>query len=141
MIFEGATHVWREIYMDGRPHPAKGTISIRPTSVTPWGAGRATRWLSTWWDSTKQTWMDYFGHPHTRHAAHRREILAAGQEHAALRGDRFDDPGAHTEAVHASAGTSRWNPTGELDRVHLPGEQQEHLHRLTISGHPIFPGN
>src|SRR5262245_58309936 len=21
MIFEGATHVWREIYMDGRPHP------------------------------------------------------------------------------------------------------------------------
>ena len=21
MIFEGATHIWREIYMDGRPHP------------------------------------------------------------------------------------------------------------------------
>ena len=25
-IFEGGAHVWREIFMDGRPHPAKDTL-------------------------------------------------------------------------------------------------------------------
>ena len=27
MIFEGATHVWREIYVDGRPHPAGDALN------------------------------------------------------------------------------------------------------------------
>jgi len=26
MIFEGGTHIWREIYMDGRPHPPRDSL-------------------------------------------------------------------------------------------------------------------
>ena len=43
VIFEGGAHVWREIHMDGRPHPTDRS-STRRISVIRWGAGKAIRW-------------------------------------------------------------------------------------------------
>ena len=59
MIYEGGTHIWRVIYMDGRPHPK--AEALNPTwlghSVGRW---EATRWSSTSWATTKaagSTWL------------------------------------------------------------------------------------
>ena len=34
MVFEGGTHVWREIHMDGRAHPKNDTIKGLPATAT-----------------------------------------------------------------------------------------------------------
>ena len=52
MIFEGATHIWREIYMDGRAFP-EATRSTPPTSATRSAAGKATRSSSRTRGSTR----------------------------------------------------------------------------------------
>ena len=53
MIFEGATHIWREIYMDGRKFPEGDALN--PTylgySVGRWE--NATRWSSRTRASTR----------------------------------------------------------------------------------------
>ena len=65
MIFEGATHIWREIYMDGRKFPEGDALN--PTYLG-YSIGR-------WQDKdtlivenkgfNENSWLDYFGHPHT----------------------------------------------------------------------------
>ena len=64
MIFEGATHIWREIYMDGRKFPEGDALN--PTYLG-YSIGR-------WEGDTlvvenkgfnENSWFDYFGHPHT----------------------------------------------------------------------------
>src|SRR5260370_4366304 len=64
MIFEGATHIWREIYMDGRPHPQGDELN--PTylghSVGRWEGDTLVIDVVGF---NEATWMDYFGHPHT----------------------------------------------------------------------------
>ena len=65
MIFEGATHIWREIYMDGRKFPEGDALN--PTYLG-YSIGR--------WENpdtlvvenkgfNENSWLDYFGHPHT----------------------------------------------------------------------------
>ena len=65
MIFEGATHIWREIFMDGRAASRRATRSTRPISATRSAAGKATRSSSDVVGFNEATWLDYFGHPHT----------------------------------------------------------------------------
>ena len=64
VIFEGGGHVWREIHMDGRPHP-KGD-ALNPTyfghSVGRWEGD--TLVVDTVGYNEK-TWLDYAGHMHT----------------------------------------------------------------------------
>jgi hypothetical protein len=65
MIFEGATHIWREIYMDARKFPEGDALN--PTYLG-YSIGR-------WQDKdtlvvenkgfNENSWLDYFGHPHT----------------------------------------------------------------------------
>ena len=64
IIFEGGGHVWREIHLDGRPHP-KGD-ALNPTyfghSVGHWE--NDTLVVDTVGYNEK-TWLDYSGHMHT----------------------------------------------------------------------------
>ena len=64
MIFEGATHVWREIYMDGRQHPDGDALN--PTylghSVGRWEGDTLVVDVVGF---NEETWLDYYGHPHT----------------------------------------------------------------------------
>ena len=64
MVFEGATHIWREIYMDGRPHPQGDALN--PTylghSVGRWEGDTLVI------DSigfTDRTWLDDHGNRHS----------------------------------------------------------------------------
>ena len=105
MIFEGATHIWREIYMDGRPHPTGRRAESRPISGTQWATGTG---------DTLVVDVVGFNEDHVgrllrpsahRPAARRREVLASEQEHAALRSDDRR-PGRLHEAVQRGVGHS-----------------------------------
>src|SRR6187399_1296783 len=94
MIFEGATHIWREIFMDGREHP-KGD-ALNPTylghSVGRWEGDTLVIDVVGF---NEGTWIDYYGHPHTRllHVVER----IARPDKATLRYEAtIDDPGAYT---------------------------------------------
>ena len=64
IIFEGGGHVWREIHLDGRPHPEGEALN--PTyfghSVGRWEGD--TLVVDTVGYNEK-TWLDYSGHMHT----------------------------------------------------------------------------
>ena len=95
MVFEGATHIWREIYVDGRAHPQGDALN--PTYL-----GHA---VGHWDHDTlvvdvvgfnENTWLDYYGHPHTDllHVVERFTRPNKGTLHyEAL----IDDPGAYSK--------------------------------------------
>ena len=135
MIFEGATHIWREIYMDGRAHPQGDALN--PTylghSVGHWEGDTLVVDVVGF---NEQTWLDYFGHPHT------------DQMHIVERFSRPNKRTLHYEAVvddpaaYAKPFTIRWdipwNASGELSE-YICQENNKYLQRLTDDfGQPIF---
>ena len=135
MIFEGATHIWREIYMDGRPHP-KGD-ELNPTylghSVGHWEGETLVVDVVGF---NEQTWMDYFGHPHTD-MLHVVERFSRPNKNTLAYEATMDDPGAYTKPF-TLRWTINWNPTGELTE-YICQENNKYLQRLTDDlGQPIF---
>ena len=137
MIFEGATHIWREIYMDGRKFPEGDALN--PTYLG-YSVGR--------WENpdtlvvenkgfNENSWLDYFGHPHTDLMEVVRALDAAEQADAPLRGD-----GERSGRVHPGRsrwrGTFRGNADGELPE-YICQENNQYLNRLEDDlGQPIF---
>jgi hypothetical protein len=135
MIFEGATHIWREIYMDGRPHPEGD--GLNPTylghSVGKWEGDTLVVDIVGF---NEQTWMDYFGHPHTD-MLHVVEKFSRPTKNELRYEATFDDPGAYTKPFTVRW-TIPWNPTGELTE-YICQENNKYLQRLTDDfGQPIF---
>jgi hypothetical protein len=135
MIFEGATHIWREISMDGREHP-KGD-ALNPTylghSVGHWEGDTLVVDVVGF---NEATWLDYFGHPHTDqlHVVERFSRPNKGTLHyEAL----IDDPGAYTRPFTV-AWDIPWRANGELTE-YICQENNKYLQRLTDDfGQPIF---
>jgi hypothetical protein len=136
MIFEGATHIWREIYMDGRQFPEGDDLN--PTylgySIGRW-ADKDTLVVETR-GFNENSWLDYFGHPHT-------DLMRVTERwtrpnKATLHYEaRIEDPGAYT-APFTVAWDVPWNPTGELPE-YICQENNQYLNRLTDDlGQPIF---
>lgn len=135
MIFEGATHIWREIYMDGRPHPQGDDLN--PTylghSVGRWEGDKLVVDVVGF---NEQTWLDYFGHPHTD-MLHVVERWSRPDKNTLRYEATVDDPGAYTKPF-TLRWEIRWNPTGELTE-YICQENNKYLHRLTDDlGQPIF---
>jgi hypothetical protein len=135
MIFEGATHIWREIYMDGRPHPEGDALN--PTylghSVGKWEGETLVVDIVGF---NEQTWMDYFGHPHTD-MLHVVEKFSRPTKNELRYEATFDDPGAYTKPFTVRW-TIPWNSTGELTE-YICQENNKYLQRLTDDfGQPIF---
>jgi hypothetical protein len=113
MIFEGATHIWREIFMDGRPHPSGGALN------------RATRLLGgpLQGDARRRN-RRLRGHV-ARLLRPPHQATASSALHApkkgTLRRTTVDDPGAYTKPFKM-AWDVPWNGGGELR--YLPGKQQ-----------------
>ena len=135
MIFEGATHIWREIYMDGRPHPEGDALN--PTylghSVGRWEGDTLVVDVVGF---NENTWIDFFGHPHTDalHVVERFSRLDKATLHYEA---TIDDPGAYT-APWTVAWDIRWRPDGEL-MEYICQENNRYLYRLTDDfGKPIF---
>jgi len=135
LVFEGATHIWREIYMDGRPHPQGDDLN--PTYL-----GHA---VGRWEGDTlvvdvvgfnEQTWLDYYGHPHTD-MLHVVERFSRPDKNTLRYEATVDDRGAYTKPF-TLRWEIRWNPTGELTE-YICQENNKYLHRLTDDlGQPIF---
>ena len=135
MIFEGATHIWREIFMDGRPHPQGDDLN--PTflghSVGRWEGETLVVDVVGF---NEGTWMDYFGHPHTD-MLHVIEKFSRPNKGTLAYEATFDDPGAYTRPFTVRW-TINWNANGELTE-YICQENNKYLQRLTDDfGQPIF---
>jgi hypothetical protein len=102
MVFEGATHIWREIYTDGRPHPTGDELN--PTylghSVGHYEDNGNTLVVDVVGFNEFQ-WVDYFGHPHTDllHVVEKFSRPNKGTLHYEA---MFDDPGAYTKPFNVA---------------------------------------
>jgi len=135
MIFEGATHIWREIYMDGRPHPQGDALN--PTflghSVGRWEGDTL---LIDVVGFNENTWLDYFGHPHTD-KMHVVERFSRPNKNVLHYEATVTDPGAYTRPF-TIAWDVPWEANGELQE-YVCQENNQYLSHLTDDfGQPIF---
>ena len=135
MTFEGATHIWRDIYMDGRPHPSGDDLN--PTylghSVGRWEGDMLVIDVVGF---NEATWLDYSGHPHTDqlHVIEKLSRPNKGTLHYEV---TIDDPGAYTKPWTA-AWNIPWRANGELAE-YICQENNQYLIRLTDDfGQPVF---
>jgi hypothetical protein len=135
MIFEGATHIWREIYMDGRPHPQGDALN--PTylghSVGRWEGDTLVVDVVGF---NENSWLDYFGHPHTD-KLHVVERFTRPNKNTLRYEATVDDPGAYTRPF-TIAWDIPWQADGELQE-YICQENNQYLNRLVDDlGQPIF---
>ena len=136
MIFEGATHIWREIYLDDRPHP-EGDV-LNPTflghSVARWEGDTLVVDVVGF---AETTWIDFYGHPHTD-ALHVVERFSRRDKHTLHYEATIDDPKAYT-APWTVAWDIPWSPDGELMEYICQESNQSYIHHLTDDfGQPLF---
>ena len=135
MIFEGATHIWREIYMDGRRFPEGDALN--PTYLG-YSIGR--------WDGdvlvvenkgfNENSWFDYYGHPHTD-KMHVVERFTRPNKQTLLYEATVTDPGAYTRPFTV-AWDIPFSQTAELPE-YICQENNRFLNRLEDDfGQPIF---
>jgi hypothetical protein len=112
IIFEGGGHVWREIHMDGRPHPA--IEEINPTyfghSVGHWEGD--TLIIDTIGYNEK-TWLDFGGHMHTDQL-HTIEYITRPFKEVLEYRVIIDDPGAYTDTWETQWSIN-WSEGQELE--------------------------
>ena len=135
MIFEGATHIWREIYMDGRKFPEGDELN--PTYLG-YSIGR-------WEGDTlvvenkgfnENSWLDYFGHPHTD-MMHVVERWTRPNKQTLHYEATVNDPGAYTRPF-TFAWDIPWREGAELPE-YICQENNRYLNRLEDDlGQPIF---
>jgi hypothetical protein len=135
MIFEGGTHIWREIYMDGRPHPTGAALN--PTflghSVGRWDGDTLVVDVVGF---NENSWLDYFGHPHTDRL-HVVERFSRPNKSTLHYEADVTDPGAYTRSF-TFAWDIPWDPNGEL-MEYICQENNQYLNHLTDDlGQPIF---
>ena len=135
MIFEGATHIWREIHMDGRPHPQGDALN--PTylghSVGRWEGDTLVVDVVGF---NEGTWLDYFGHPHTD-MLHVVERISRPSKGVLRYEATIDDPGAYTKPFTVGW-TIPWAAQGELTE-YICQENNRFLQKLTDDfGEPVF---
>jgi hypothetical protein len=135
MIFEGATHIWREIFMDGREHP-KGD-ALNPTYLGhSVGHYEGDALVVDVVGFNEATWLDYFGHPHTDQL-HVIERFTRPSKQTLHYEATIDDPGAYTKPFKV-AWDIPWNARGELTE-YICQENNKYLQRLTDDfGKPLF---
>jgi hypothetical protein len=111
MIYEGATHIWRNIYLDGRPHPPADQL-------TPTWLGHS---VGHWEGETlvidvvgfnEGSWIDMGGKPHTN-KLHVIERYTRTDLYTLRYEATIDDPGAYT-APWKIAFDVIWDPEGEI---------------------------
>ncbi|HEY2842480.1 MAG TPA: hypothetical protein VGJ09_02475 [Bryobacteraceae bacterium] len=92
-IFEGAAHVWRVIYTDGRPHTKDPNPTYLGESIGHWeGDTLATDVIGF----NDRTWLDQDGHPHGE-ALHIMEKFTRLNELSMRYEVTIDDPEMYTK--------------------------------------------
>jgi len=126
LIFEGGTHVWREIFMDGRAHPPKDALD-----GTTWLGHSVGHWEG---DTlvvdvvgfNEGTWLDYFGHFHTDQM-HLTERWTRPNKATLHYEATIDDPGAYS-APWRTAWDINWANDGIKE--YICQENNQYLNHL-----------
>jgi len=130
-LFEGNIHSYRQIFMDGRPHPADPNPTWYGHSVGKWEGD--TLLIDTAGFNDK-FWFDFVGHPHTERLRtterYTRKDLGTLLEEVTI-----DDPGAYTRpfTVYAS---HRLLPNDELMEYICQENQRDTQHLVGPAGRP-----
>jgi hypothetical protein len=137
IIFEGGAHIWREIYMDGRPHPSADLLKGQQTwlghSVGHWEGD--TLVVDTI-GFNEGTWLDRAGHPHTN-LLHVIEHISRPNKNTLHFEATIDDPGAYTK-TWTTAWDIPWRAEQELQE-YICQENNRYIRRLTDDfGRPVF---
>jgi len=138
LIFEGGTHVWREIHMDGRSHAKSDAIKGETWLGDSVGHWEGDTLVVDVVGFNEGTWLDYFGHPHTNqmHIVEKFSRPNKGTLHYEA---TIDDPGAYTKSWTV-AWDIPWNATGELQE-YICQENNQYLGHLTDDfGQPVLGG-
>lgn len=111
MIYEGGAHLWRMIYMDGRPHPEGDALN--PT----WLGHSVGRWDGDTLEVdvvgfNEGSWIDMGGDPHTSQL-HIIERFSRPDLYTLHYEATIDDPGAYTEPWTIGFDIL-WDPEGEI---------------------------
>ena len=138
IIFEGGTHVWREIHMDGRSHANADAIKGETWLGDSVGRWEGDTLVVDVVGFNEGTWLDYYGHPHTSqmHVIEKYTRPNKGTLHYEA---TIDDPGAYTKPWTV-AWDIPWTANAELQE-YICQENNSYLNRLTDDfGQPIVVG-
>jgi hypothetical protein len=138
LIFEGGTHVWREIHMDGRAHAKNDAIKGQTWLGDSVGRWEGDTLVVDVVGFNEGTWLDYFGHPHTdqMHIVEKFSRPNKGTLHYEA---MIDDPGAYTKPWTV-AWDIPWQAGSELQE-YICQENNNYFNRLTDDfGKPILSG-
>lgn len=135
MLFEGAAHIWREIYLDGRPHPTGDALN--PTylghSVGHWEGDTLVVDVVGF---NEASWLDPIGNPHTDQL-HVIEKFSRPNKNTLHYEATIDDPGAYTKPWTVSWDIF-WRANAELSE-YICQENNRYFLRLTDDfGQPLF---
>ena len=125
LLFEGNIHSYRQIFMDGRKHPA---------DLDPTWYGHSIGW----WDGNTMVvdtvgfndkfWFDFIGHPHTEQL-HTIERYTRTNLGTLVIETTVDDPGAYTRPFKITF-TARVRPGEEL-MEYICNENNGFVHHIT----------
>ncbi len=108
-IFEGATHIWRIIYTDGRALPEEPEPSWKGYAVGRWEGDTLVVETVGFNDGH---WLDMFGKPRTEQL-HLTERITRTDLHTLSYEATIDDPGAYTQPWKIGFDIV-WDPDGEI---------------------------
>jgi hypothetical protein len=108
-LYEGGAHVWRIVYMDGRPHPPDPNPTYLGHSIG-WWEGDTLVVDSVGFN--ERTWLDQDGHPHSD-KLHVIERYTRTDEMTLKFEFIIDDPGAYSEPWGNSYSIP-WAPGADL---------------------------
>jgi hypothetical protein len=94
MIYEGGAHIWRNIYMDGRPHPPAETLNADMARSFRGSLGRRDA-RHRCRGFNEGSWIDMGGKPHTS-KLHIVERFTRTDLYTLHYEATIDDPGAYT---------------------------------------------
>ena len=133
MIFEGATHIWREIYMDGRKFPEDLNPTYLGYSIGRWDGDALVVENKGF---NENSWFDYFGHPHTDLMSVTERWTRPNKQTLHYQAT-VTDPGAYARPFTV-AWDVPWNASAELPE-YICQENNRYLNRLEDDfGQPIF---
>ena len=138
MQFPG--HTWREIFLDGRPHPPKEDLENFPTFM-----GHA---VGHWEGDTlvvdtagfnEGTWIDLKGHPHTNqmHVIERYTRTSLNKLHIEV---SIDDPGAYTRPWTVAVDLAR-SPDREIEDYFCQENNRFQEHYIKATNDATGTGN
>jgi hypothetical protein len=136
MVFEGATHIWREIYMDGRAFPEGDALNPTYLGVSIGRWENPNTLVVENKGFNENSWLDYFGHPHTDLMQVTERWTRPFKETLHYEAT-VNDPGAYVRPF-TIAWDIPWREGAELPE-YICQENNQYLNRLTDDlGQPIF---